>query len=342
MEDGGHVKSTGLKTGGLVIGQVRLENRLIMAPMAGITNLPFRLMVRRLGAALVTTEMVSAVGLTMGHSRTLNYLRSGPEEKPLSVQLFGADPDTMARAAQIAVDAGADIVDINMGCPVRKVAKTGSGAALLDRPDRVAALVTAVRLASTVPVTVKIRAGWSPERPMAVETARVVEDCGADAVTVHPRFATQRYAGRADWGVIREVKAALRIPVVGNGDVFRAEDAVKLQMETGCDAVMIGRGAVGNPWIFRQVLDLEAGREPRGPTLAERRALILEHYRLLAEAVGEHRAPYMMRGLLLRYTKGLRHSSRFRGRITRIKDYETLSVLMDDYFGVLEKEEEEA
>jgi len=340
MAGGGPEGRPWRESGALEIGSVRLESRLIMAPMAGITNLPFRLMVRRLGAALVTTEMVSAVGLTMGHARTRNYLRSAPEEKPLSAQLFGAASDTMARAAQIAVDAGADIIDINMGCPVRKVAKTGSGAALLDHPDRVAGLVTAVRLASSVPVTVKIRAGWCPERPMAVEISRVIEDCGADAVTVHPRFATQRYAGRADWRVIREVKAAVRIPVVGNGDVFLAEDAGRMREETGCDGVMIGRGAVGNPWIFRQVLDLEAGREPRGPTLGERRELILEHYRMLAEAVGELRAPYMMRGLLLRYTKGLRHSSRFRGRITRIKDYETLSALMDDYFGVLEKEGE--
>ena len=200
---------------GLAIGSVHLENRLIMAPMAGITNLPFRLLVRRLGAGLVTTEMVSAVGLTMGHPRTRSYLQSWTEEKPLSVQLFGALPESLALAAQMAADAGADIIDINMGCPVRKVAKTGSGAALLDHPRRVAAIVQAVRLASAVPVTVKIRAGWCPERPMAVEIARVIEDCGADAVTVHPRFATQRYAGRADWGVIQAVKDAVRIPVGG-------------------------------------------------------------------------------------------------------------------------------
>ena len=329
--------SPGEELRGLQIGLVVLENRLIMAPMAGITNLPFRLLVRRLGAGLVTTEMVSAVGLTMGHGKTHRYLQSRPEEKPLSVQLFGAAPDIMARAAQIAVDAGADIIDINMGCPVAKVAKTGSGAALLDRPDRVASIVKAVRLASAVPVTVKIRAGWSPDRPMAVPVARVIEDCGADAVTVHPRFATQRYTGQADWRVIRDVQAAVRIPVVGNGDVFCAKDALRMLENTGCAGVMIGRGAVGNPWIFRQILDMEAGRDPCAPDLCERRDLILEHYRLLTDAVGEIRAPYMMRGLLLRYTKGLPHSSRFRERITRIKDFDTLSSLMDDYFGILKQ-----
>ncbi len=324
----------------LQIGTVALENRLVMAPMAGITNLPFRTLVRRLGAGLATTEMVSAMGLTMGHPRTRNYLRSWPREKPLSVQLFGAGPRSMAEAARIAEEAGADIVDINMGCPVRKVAKTGAGAALLDHPERVAEIVKAVRLACTVPVTAKIRAGWTPERPSGVEVARVIEGCGADAVAVHPRFATQRYAGRADWGLIRRVKEAVGIPVVGNGDVFRAEDALRMRRETGCDGVMIGRGAVGNPWIFRQVLDLEAGRTPREASLSERRTLILEHYGMLAETVGEHRAPYMMRGLLLAYTKGLPYSGRFRGRITRIKDFESLTLLMEDYFGTLERRED--
>ncbi len=322
----------------LRIGTVALENRLIMAPMAGITNLPFRTLVRRLGAGLVTTEMVSAMGLTMGHPRTRRYLESWSEERPLSVQLFGAGARSLAEAAQIAEEAGADLIDINMGCPVRKVAKTGAGAALLDRPDRVAEIVQAVRFVCSVPLTVKVRAGWSPERPAALEIARVVEDCGADALTVHPRYATQRYTGHADWRVIRAVKEAVRIPVVGNGDVRRAEDALRMRRETGCDGVMIGRGAVGNPWIFRQVLDLEAGRTPREPTLLERREHILEHYRLLARTVGEHRAPYMMRGLLLAYTKGLPHSSRFRGRITRIRDFETLTALMDDYFDTLERE----
>lgn len=322
----------------LNIGGVSLQNPWIMAPMAGITNLPFRLMVKRLGAGLVNTEMVSAIGLGQGHGKTRRYLQSVDEEKPLSVQLFGSGPESMARAAQFAVEAGADLIDINMGCPVRKVAKTGSGAALLDHPGRVASLLKAVRMSCPVPLTAKIRAGWCPERPVAVEIARVIEDCGADAVIVHPRYATQRYTGHADWGIIREVKEAVRIPVVGNGDVFQAADALRMRRETGCDGVMIGRGAVGNPWIFGQAIDLDEGKPQREPDLDERRDHILEHYRLLRDAVGEHRAPYMMRGLLLRYTKGLRHSHRFREKITRIKNEDTLRSLMDEYFGLLKEE----
>jgi len=322
----------------LKIGTVTLENRLVMAPMAGITNPPFRLLVRRLGAALVTTEMVSAVGLTMPGSRTRNYLKSRNKEKPLSVQIFGAAPETMAMAAQIAVEAGADMIDINMGCPVRKVAKTGAGAALLDRPDRVTAILKSVRPACSVPLTAKIRAGWSPDRPVGLKIAKLIEDYGADAITVHPRFATQRYSGRADWSLIRQIKGLVRIPVVGNGDVFQAHDALRMREQTGCDGVMIGRGAVGNPWIFRQVLNLEAGLPAVDPSLEERRLHIFEHFQLLSEEVGERRASYMMRGLLLRYTKGLRHSTRFRSRITRVKDFESLSALLDDYFDILERE----
>jgi nifR3 family TIM-barrel protein len=325
----------------LRIGDITLKNRFIMAPMAGITNLPFRLMVKRLGAGLVTSEMVSAVGLSQGHEKTKRYLVSSPEEKPLSVQLFGSGAESMAKAAQAAVDAGADIIDINMGCPVKKVAKSGSGAALLDHPDRVAAIFKAVRLACPVPLTAKIRAGWTPERPMAIEIARLLEDCGADAVTIHARYATQRYGGRADWGFIKRVKESIKIPVIGNGDVFQAGDALRMIEDSGCDGVMIGRGAVGNPWIFRQVLELEKGLELKEPGLGERRSHILEHYRLLSGVVGENRAPYMMRGLLLKYTKGLPRSNSFRGRITRIKDYETLMSLMDDYFGALERESRE-
>ena len=230
-----------------------------MAPMAGVTTLPFRLMVKKLGAGVVTTEMVSAMGLTLGKQKTLDYLRTHPSERPLAVQLFGAEPDVMARAAQMAVDAGADLVDINMGCPVRKVTKTGAGAALLRDPERVAELVTRVRLACNVPLTVKIRAGWSPRETVALEIARIIQDCGADAVTVHPRFATQGFSGTADWSLIGEIKSRLMIPVIGNGDIFEPSYAIKMKDQTGCDGVMIGRGAVGNPWIFKQALFLEQG-----------------------------------------------------------------------------------
>jgi tRNA-dihydrouridine synthase B len=323
----------------LKIGRVSLKNRFIMAPMAGITNPPFRLIAKRLGAGLVVTEMVSAVGLSRGHEKTFRYLEGSPEEKPLSVQIFGADPQIMAMAAEIAIEKGADLVDINMGCPARKVVKNGSGGALLRNQAAVRDMVTAVRKVCTVPLTVKIRAGWSPLEANFLEIAGIIEDCGADAVAVHPRFVKQGFSGQADWGIIREVKKNLGIPVIGNGDVFKPELALKMREETGCDGVMIGRGAMGNPWIFRQILDLEQGLEARPPNLSERRAIITTHFELLSRIIGENRASKLMRGLLLGYTKGLPHSSRFRGSFTGIKDFQTMVDALDQYFDTLMESE---
>lgn len=313
-----------------------MDNWLFMAPMAGVTTLPFRLMVKKLGAGVVTTEMVSAMGLTLRNQKTLGYLRTHPSERPLAVQIFGAKPDAMARAVQMVVDTGADLVDINMGCPVKKVTKTGAGAALLRDPGRVAELVTRVRLACSLPLTVKIRAGWSPRDWPGLEIAQIIQDCGADAVTIHPRFATQGFSGTADWSLIGEIKSRLMIPVIGNGDVFEASHALSMKQQTGCDGVMIGRGAVGNPWIFKQTLSLEQGIPSPEPGLSERKDLIMEHFGLLCETMDEHRAARTMRGLLLWYTKGLPHSSRFRGRITQIGDLDSLVHILDDYFSLLE------
>jgi len=322
----------------LQIGALKLKNRLIMAPMAGITNPPFRLIAKRLGAGLVVTEMVSAVGLSRGHEKTVRYLNGFPEEKPLSVQIFGAEPQIMAMAAEIVVQKGADLVDINMGCPARKVVKNGSGGALLRNPTAVRDMVMAVRKACTVPLTVKIRAGWSPDDANFLEIAGIIEDCGADAVTIHPRFVKQGFSGQADWRIIREVKRNLSIPVIGNGDVFKPELALQMREETGCDGVMVGRGAMGNPWIFRQILDLEKGLEARPPDLSERKTVILEHFALLSRVIGENRASKMMRGLLLGYTKGLPHSSSFRGSFTGINDFNTMISALDNYFGTLSRD----
>lgn len=320
----------------LRIGSIALKNGLIMAPMAGITNLPFRIMVKKLGAGLVFTEMISAEGMTRHQKRTLGYLRTHLSEKPFAAQIFGSERRVMARAAQMAAEAGADIVDVNMGCPVKKVTRTGSGAALMKDAGRAAGIVSAVRLACPVPVTVKVRAGWSPENPTLGEIARIVEDCGADAITVHGRFATDGYSVPADWTWIRRVKEQLSIPVIGNGDVFQPAHALELKRRTGCDGVMIGRGAVGNPWIFSQAMQLKQGLPVAEPTLSERRAFILDHFYGLSEAMGEHRAALAMRGLLLRYTKGLPRSSDFRGSITRIGDLNTLMAAMDTYFSSLQ------
>lgn len=320
----------------LYIGNQKLENWLIMAPMAGITNLPFRRIVKKMGTGLVTTEMVSATGLTLDHKRTLAYLKSHPDESPLAVQLFGCKPETMAAAAEIVVEAGAHIVDINMGCPARKVVKTGAGGALLRTPQKAKEIVSAVRRVCRVPLTVKIRAGWSPDQPVACEIARLMEDCGADAVTVHPRFVTQGFSGHADWTVITRVKEHLKIPVIGNGDVFKPFLAFEMKKQTGCDGVMIGRAARGNPWIFKQILDMDNGLPMRRPELQMRRAVIMEHFRLLTLSLDEGRAARIMRGLLLWYTKGLPLSGRFRGTMTSIKDLDTLVAALDHYFSALE------
>ena len=303
-----------------------------MAPMAGITNPPFRRIVKRLGAGLVVTEMVSAVGLSRNHEKTLRYLKSDPQEKPLSVQIFGADPQIMAMAAETAIQKGADMVDINMGCPARKVTKNGSGGALLRDPAAVHRMVATVRKACAVPLTVKIRAGWSAEEANFLEIADIIEDCGADALTVHPRFVKQGFSGKADWRIIRKVKEKLAIPVIGNGDVFKPERALQMRKETGCDGVMIGRGALGNPWIFRHILDLEKGLKVRPPELSERKEVILAHFTHLSHIIGEERASKLMRGQLLWYTKGLPNSSRFRGAFTGIRDVHTMMAALDRYF----------
>ena len=320
----------------LKIGTLKLENNLMMAPMAGVTNLAFRLMVKSMGAGLVFSEMVSAMGLKVNQKKTFAYLKSHSNEKPLAVQIFGSAPDVLARASQIVIDSGADCVDINMGCPVKKVTKTGAGSALLRDPKTVEKIVTAVRIACSKPLTVKIRTGWSSDIPNACEIAHILEDCGVDAVTVHPRFATQGFTGTADWSVIRKVKASVKIPVIGNGDIMVSEDVPRMMRKTGCDGVMIGRTAVSNPWIFRQVLQLEKGLPAPKPDISERKALIMDHYNYLTDSMGEYKAALPMRGLLLKYTKGLPHSTRFRKKITRIKDLKTLSATVDEYFSILE------
>jgi nifR3 family TIM-barrel protein len=322
----------------LQLGSLGIENGLVLAPMAGYTNLGFRLTIKKLGAGLVTTEMVSAMGLTLNHAKTLDYLKSHGDEKPLSVQIFGSEPAVMARASEIAAERGADLIDINMGCPVRKVVKTGAGAALLKDPSRIAAIFQAVRKSCHLPLTVKIRAGWSPHEPVACEVARIAEDCGADAITVHPRFATQTYSTPADWSWIRRVKQAATIPVIGNGDVFEAAAALRMKADTGCDGVMIGRGAVRNPWVFRQIECLEQGLAVPKPGLAERKSFVKDHYRFLCESMSEKNAAFTMRGILIAFTKGLPGSSRLRANIGRIVNKETLFATTNEYFSGLEAE----
>lgn len=297
------------------IGTVILPNRIVSAPMAGITDRAFRDLAREMGCGLTWTEMISAQALIQGNRRTAEFLEVSGEH-PIAVQIFGSDPDTMARAARLAAEAGADIVDINMGCPTPKIVRSCEGAALMRDPERAGRIVRAVATAVPVPVTVKMRKGWDEGYPGAVELARVVAHAGAAAVTVHGRLRSEFFGGVADWAVIGAVKQAVSIPVIGNGDVRSGPDAARMLSETGCDAVMIGRAARGNPWVFRQVRDcLETGQEPPPPTPDERVAMALRHFDLLIRYKGEARAVLEMRKHAAWYTRGLRGSARLRERL---------------------------
>jgi len=322
----------------LTIGTLHLKNWLIMAPMSGKTNLPFRLIVKKMGAGLVITEMISAIGLSRGQAKTHAFLESHPSERPVGAQLFGSDPDTMAISAQIVGEKGLDIVDINMGCPVKKVIKTGSGAALMREPKRVAKILSAVRKSSPLPLTVKIRAGWSPEEANALEIASIIEDSGADGITIHPRFASQGFSGNADWTLIAKIKKAVKIPVIGSGDITKPFLALKMRSETKCDGVMIGRAALTNPWVFNQILDMQDKGSFEVPSLDERYQLIMDHYSLLIEYFRENRATHIIKGLLLLYTKGLPNRRLLRGFIPEIDGREKLISILNKYFGSIREE----
>ncbi len=318
------------------IGSVTLENITILAPLAGVTNLPFRLIARQNGCGLVCSEMVSANGLVRGSSKTRGLLLSAVEEKPLSVQLFGADPGIVADAAAMVEASGVDILDINFGCAVKKILKGGAGAALMRNPRLAEDLLKSVRAAVSIPMTVKMRSGWDPSGEEALRLAAIAEDCGANAVILHPRTAAQRFSGKADWSLIAVMKRRVSIPVIGNGDILQAEDAIRMIAETGCDAVMVGRAAMGNPWIFSQIQSLLEGRQVF-PVSLPRRAEAMKRY--LAASVaqfGELQACRMMRSRLGWFVKGLPDSSRFRESITRIRTQQEAQERIDAYMAWLQ------
>jgi len=301
------------------IGAVKVDNPTILAPLAGITNLPLRLLAKEAGCGLVCSEMISSNGLVHQSAKTHRLMDSTPREKPLSVQIFGSDPAIMAEAAWIVAEAGADILDINFGCSVRKVLKTGSGSALMKTPDRARDVLRAVRRAVDIPVTIKIRSGWDSTGKQALEIARIAEDCGVDALAVHPRTAAQGFRGCADWRIIAAVKQHAGIPVFGNGDIQTPQDALDMFTQTGCDAVMIGRAAIGNPCIFAGVRALLEKRENYiPPGLEQRFEGMLRYLRASVQYFGETHACYMMRSRLGWFVKGLRHASHFREAIKKI------------------------
>jgi len=300
------------------IGSVRLDTPLVFAPLAGITNLPLRLQAKSFGCGLVCSEMISAKGLVYKSGKTETMLDSCSAEKPLSVQIFGAEPSSMAEAAAMVEASGADILDINFGCAVRKVVKTGSGVALMRTPGLARAILDAVRRAIRIPLTIKIRSGWDASGEQALTIAGLAEDAGVDAITVHPRTARQGFGGTADWHLIRRVRESVAIPVIGNGDVTEPADVVHMMAQTGCAGVMIGRAAFGNPWLFQQTLDHMAGRPVAPVALSARFQTMVDYVRESVRYLGEERACRMMRGRLGWFVKGLRHSSRFREAIKQI------------------------
>lgn len=316
----------------LKIGNVELENNLILAPMAGVTDLPFRLLCKEQGAALCCMEMVSAKGIYYNNKNTESLLTVDERERPVSLQLFGSDPDIMAAMAAKIEHRNFDILDINMGCPVPKVVNNGDGSALMKNPVLAGEIIEKMVKAIKKPVTVKIRKGFDDDHVNAVEMAHIAEESGAAAVAVHGRTREQYYSGKADWSIIADVKSAVSIPVIGNGDILEAKDVIAMKEQTGCDGFMIGRGAQGNPWIFHQILHyFETGEIIGKPPLEEMIVTMLRHAKLQIEFKGDYLGIREMRKHAAWYTAGYKGASKLRGRINDVESYEELEALFEEF-----------
>lgn len=316
------------------IRDVEIKNQIVVAPMAGITNLAYRSILKEYGAGLIYTEMISDKGLGHGNQKTISMLKVFDEERPISLQLFGSESITMTEAAKrIDTETDADIIDINMGCPVNKVIKGNSGSKLMLFPDTVYDIVSSVVRSVRKPVTVKIRSGWDQNHINAVEIAMIIEKAGASAIAVHGRTRNQMYSGKSDWDIIRRVKENVHIPVIGNGDIYTPEDVLRMLEQTNCDAVMIGRGLLGNPWLIRQTLEfLEKGSYQEHVTLAERKATIFRHLELLKKLKGEHLAVLEMRSHGAWYIKGLKNSAHVKAKISSAKTENEFINIVEEYF----------
>jgi nifR3 family TIM-barrel protein len=310
------------------IGNVEIRGRALLAPMAGVTDIVFRRLCAQMGAALTYTEMVSAKGLLYSPERSGTLLAGAGVLRPAAMQLFGNEPELMADMALNYGD-GYDIIDVNMGCPVPKIVRAGQGSALMAQPDWAAQIVSTLTRRTGKPVTVKIRKGWDERHTNAVEFALRMQDAGAAAVAVHGRTREQFYSGKADWDIVRRVKAALSVPVIGSGDVHTAHDALAMFDETGCDAVMAARGAQGNPWLFREFAALEENRVIPPPSLAERLAVARQHASELSALKGEHIAVQQMRKHLGWYIKGIPNAATWRERINSVNTMEQINELLD-------------
>ena len=314
----------------LRIGNTILENNVILAPMAGVTDLPFRLLCREQGAGCVVTEMVSAKAILYNNRNTKELMQIHPQERPAAIQLFGSDPDIMAQIAARIEDGPYDFIDVNMGCPVPKVVNNGEGSALMKNPKQAEKVLSAMVKAVKKPVTVKFRKGFNDTSVNAVEFAKMAEGSGVASVAVHGRTREQYYSGKADWDIIRQVKEAVKIPVIGNGDIFTPQDAGRMMEETGCDGIMVARGAKGNPWIFRRINHyLDTGEILPGPSIEEIQAMILRHGHMLAAYKGEQTAMREMRGHVAWYTKGMPHSAALRNEINQVETLKGLAGLLN-------------
>lgn len=315
----------------LKIGNVELKNNLILAPMAGITNLPFRVICEKYNPGMVCTEMASSKAIFYNDNKTKRLLNTEGEKRPISFQIFGSDEEAMAYATKY-VSKFADIIDINMGCPAPKVVKNGDGSKLLLDLDKVKTIMKAVVNNSTVPVTVKIRKGWDNDHIVAVEVAKIAQEVGISAITVHGRTRSEFYTGNADWDIIKQVKQSVDIPVIGNGDIVDGKTALKMFQNTGVDGIMIGRGALGNPWIFREIqYFLETGKELKPPTKEEKLEIIKQHIELAVEEKGDI-AVKELRKHISWYTKNMANSTDFRSSINKIESKEELITKIDEYF----------
>ncbi len=316
----------------LKIGNVTLENNVVLAPMAGVTDLPFRLLCKEMGAGLICMEMVSAKAIFYNNKNTIDLLQIHEKECPVSLQFFGSDPKIMAEMAKKIEERPFSILDINMGCPVPKVVNNHEGSALMKDPELAEEIVRNVVKAIKKPVTVKIRKGFDEEHINAVEMAKRMEEAGASAIAVHGRTREQYYSGKADWDIIAQVKEAVTIPVIGNGDIFRPEDGKHMLEQTGCDGIMVGRGARGNPWIFRELnAYLERGEKIEGPTPEEIKEMIVKHAKLQLEYKGEYTAVREMRKHISWYTGGLPHSAALRRAVNTAESMESLQQLLDEW-----------
>ncbi|HPW45855.1 MAG TPA: tRNA dihydrouridine synthase DusB [bacterium] len=309
------------------IGTLSLKNNLIAAPMAGLSALPYRVLAMEMGCALAMSEMVSAEGTIRAGEKTKRYFKNDESVRPFGLQVFGANPESIGKSIEMLSSEPVDLFDINMGCPVHKVCKKGAGAALMKNPELVSKIVAAARKATEKPLTIKIRAGWNSKSINCIEIAKIAESCGADAVAIHARTREQEFSGKADWSHIAAVKSALKIPVIGNGDIKSRHDALEMIEQTRCDAIMIGRAAIGNPWIFRAILDSDFSE----PGRKERLLTATRHLEMLREFLGEHSAALAMRSIISWYTKGIPGVKEFMRNIQRSKGTAEMKSLIDQF-----------